>query len=534
MADSSIKVVPGHTGRPDVFLPPTINNRVERRCLFTIAVGDKYKWMFDITVPFMRSYCKRYDIDFIVVDDSYRKDEHPCYMKQFINTLWWRYDRVCYVDSDILITPHAPNIFEHTPKDKCGAFRELEYSGHAEMEKRRNQMNIDYMSTYSEAYNQKMKELGLPVVSLPENLGERYYNAGVFICSKETCPHIPPVGGVMQLPTSNHYDQNYFNMMILKHKIPMHDLGYMWNRRRGSKIKTQPNPLDAYFVHYLGLNQKSNLRRDAVMLQNKLRIPNEPESISNARKPSVINPAPIISNSRRRCLFTIAVGAEYKWMFNITLPLMKEYCTKYNLDFFIADDSWRKNEHPCYMKQLINWLLWRYDQVLYMDADILIMPNSPNIFDCVPIGKCGAYQVPEQAEILRKKQSEYLDEYNKRMWLSDREEMTIPEKYMERFYNAGMFLCDRTCNPHRPPVADVMHIHTTTHYDQMYFNLMINGHDIPMVNVPEVWNKSVNKRLHTSSEYLLKDGYFIHYMGNESKKRLPTDYQYLLHRNQKK
>jgi hypothetical protein len=255
-------IVSGHTGKPDIYHPPIIEDRPERRCLFTIAVGDKYQWMFDITIPYMRAYCERHGIDFIVVDDNYRKDEHPCYMKQFINTLWWRYDRVCYVDSDVLIMPHAPNIFEHTPADKCSAFREISYSERPEEIERRNRMSYDYITLYADAYNAAMVDMGYDEVPLPDNLGEYYYNAGIFVCTKETCPHVAPVGGIMQLPTSNHYDQNYFNMMVIKHNIPMHDFGYKWNRRRGAHVAESLNPMNSYFVHYLGLGQKDKLPMD--------------------------------------------------------------------------------------------------------------------------------------------------------------------------------------------------------------------------------------------------------------------------------
>lgn len=263
-------IVEGHTGIPDIYHPPTIAGRPERRCLFTIAVGDPFKWMFDITIPYMRDYCSRHDIDFILVDDMYRKDEHPCYMKQFINTLWWRYDRVCYVDSDVLIMPHAPNIFDYTPHDKCSAFREVSYSDRPEEIARRNQMSFDYISLYAEAYNAAMREMGYDEVPLPDNLGEYYYNAGIFVCTKETCPHVVPVGGVMQLPTSNHYDQNYFNMMIIKHQIPMYDFGYRWNRRRGAHVAESLNPLDSYFVHYLGRGQKDKLPMDIKKLNKRI------------------------------------------------------------------------------------------------------------------------------------------------------------------------------------------------------------------------------------------------------------------------
>jgi hypothetical protein len=262
-------VVAGHTGKPDIYHPPTIAERPERRCLFTIAVGDKYQWMFDITIPYMRAYCERHGIDFIVVDDNYRRDEHPCFMKQFINTLWWRYDRVCYVDSDVLIMPHAPNIFEHTPADKCSAFREVSYSERPDEIARRNQMSVDYITLYAEAYNAAMRDMDYDEVSLPDNLGEYYYNAGIFVCTKETCPHVVPVGGIMQLPTSNHFDQNYFNMMIIKHNIPMFDFGYKWNRRRGAHVAESLNPLHSYFVHYLGLGQKDKLPMDIKRMVKK-------------------------------------------------------------------------------------------------------------------------------------------------------------------------------------------------------------------------------------------------------------------------
>ena len=227
--------------------PEPVKRAHERRAILTIAVGTSLQWLFDITIPTMRAYAERCGADLIVADDNWRNNEHPCYMKQIINSLWWRYDRVLYLDADIEIMPDAPNIFEVVPADKLGMYNEAGLYTNRQAR----------MQAYIEAYNALVSEpIGLDLYD------GTYYNAGMFLCSKDTNPHRPPVDGIMRVATSGNYDNTYVNAMIAKHQIPVHQLDWRWNRliTANEEAGTTDMREGAYFVHYASDRAKDMLR----------------------------------------------------------------------------------------------------------------------------------------------------------------------------------------------------------------------------------------------------------------------------------
>jgi hypothetical protein len=99
-------------------IPPGKSGNV----LATIAIGEQY------LQPFMKyayhtweMYCRRHDLGLILFDEDLISPDHPKWKK----ATWQKYligdavtksslsvNNVCYLDTDILISPLAPNIFE--------------------------------------------------------------------------------------------------------------------------------------------------------------------------------------------------------------------------------------------------------------------------------------------------------------------------------------------------------------------------------------------------------------------------------------
>ena len=63
----------------------------------------------------MSKYAKESNADFFVFKEENTFSDIPMLERFRISELLDKYDRVLYLDSDIIITPHAPNIFEHYP-----------------------------------------------------------------------------------------------------------------------------------------------------------------------------------------------------------------------------------------------------------------------------------------------------------------------------------------------------------------------------------------------------------------------------------
>jgi len=86
-------------------------------------------------------------------------------------------------------------------------------------------------------------------------------------------------------------------------------------------------------------------------------------------------------------IVTVAIGdVPY---FKYAEPLMRHYAKKIGADFIVIDNRSMPDRKPNIEKWRTYHLLDKYVKVLYLDADILINPNSPNIFELVGMGVIG-------------------------------------------------------------------------------------------------------------------------------------------------
>lgn len=97
----------------DVSAPLTNPNAI-----ITVAAGNDYERLLEVSVPLMEEYAKRVQADVIVLTGrtqgwwGLEKLRMTPYVEQ--------YERSLFVDCDVLIKPDAPNIFEHVPSGHIG------------------------------------------------------------------------------------------------------------------------------------------------------------------------------------------------------------------------------------------------------------------------------------------------------------------------------------------------------------------------------------------------------------------------------
>ena len=100
----------------------------------------------------------------------------------------------------------------------------------------------------------------------------------------------------------------------------------------------------------------------------------------------------------KKALVTLAIGKKYESMFKKNCyATWKAYTEKHNHDLVVIsnvlDASLRaKNRSPAWQKCLIlsQDTIKKYSQVAWVDADIIINPRSPDIFDNTPLEMIGA------------------------------------------------------------------------------------------------------------------------------------------------
>jgi len=83
---------------------------------------------------------------------------------------------------------------------------------------------------------------------------------------------------------------------------------------------------------------------------------------------------------------------------HITLPTFETYASKIRADLVVVEDDHHKFNYPTPHFLLFEcfdyFLSKQYSQMLYLDLDIKIKKNAPNVFDQYPSGFCIAEDLP--------------------------------------------------------------------------------------------------------------------------------------------
>jgi hypothetical protein len=198
------------------------------RAIVTITCGDFYRQMAAITHPTIKAYADRLGADFIVWDD-YDGHTIPHYKKLELGGLLRRYERVLYIDTDILVRSDAPDIFAIVPDDSLGALEEGQYYAD------RKEWTLHYMNS-----------IGYE----PQDWDGRYFNAGVLVLSQAHRDLFvrPPV------EIDNFREQTHLNVLFTMNRTKIFDLPYRLNRIYCMDGFYGEQRFDSYFLHYAGIN----------------------------------------------------------------------------------------------------------------------------------------------------------------------------------------------------------------------------------------------------------------------------------------
>ena len=135
----------------------------KKYAVVTIAIGDYYQKLAKTTHPLIKNYTIKINADFIVWKDS-GNWTLPHYRKLDIKDLLHKYDRVLYIDTDILIRDDAPNLFDIVPEDSVGMLNEAQFT----------ERSLGMFQSFC-------AEVGYPL----KNWNGKYYNSGVMVISRQ-------------------------------------------------------------------------------------------------------------------------------------------------------------------------------------------------------------------------------------------------------------------------------------------------------------------------------------------------------------
>ena len=99
----------------------------ERRAVLTIVNGEKYKAIWERVEPYFIAYAEKCDAELIVMSEGDVPSAHWLKFGMY-DLLHKQFDRIAFIDADILIRPDTPSLFDIVPEDQFGIFNEGFYT----------------------------------------------------------------------------------------------------------------------------------------------------------------------------------------------------------------------------------------------------------------------------------------------------------------------------------------------------------------------------------------------------------------------
>jgi hypothetical protein len=198
-----------------------------KKLVLTIAIGDDYQKLSKLTHPSIKAYAKRIGADFHSVDQIAMSETTPHWEKFQIYHYLDHYDRILYIDTDIIVRDDTPNLFDIVPETHLGIFNEGKFTNRS----------IDLIIDVCKAYK----------VTLDKWDG-RYFNTGVMVISK----YHKSLFKKPKKEISNFFEQSYLNMLIAKRETDIFELTHKFNRMTCVDRFTGEERFDSYLIHYAG------------------------------------------------------------------------------------------------------------------------------------------------------------------------------------------------------------------------------------------------------------------------------------------
>jgi lipopolysaccharide biosynthesis glycosyltransferase len=194
-------------------------------------------------------------------------------------------------------------------------------------------------------------------------------------------------------------------------------------------------------------------------------------------------------------VFTISIGEYHQKIAKYTIPSIKKYAEKIGADFINIKEVKKEYITQKWNKFHIHELLNDYKRILYLDIDLIIREDCPNLFDVVPENKLGMFNEGRYSSRL-----DYL------IQASEYYKEELP-KWNGKFYNSGVMVISRKHKHIFAMPRGVDFVET----DQPYINLRIQKDKIDMFDLHYDFNRM--DILDSFCGISRLNSYIIHYAG---------------------
>jgi hypothetical protein len=113
-------------------------------------------------------------------------------------------------------------------------------------------------------------------------------------------------------------------------------------------------------------------------------------------------PPPAVTPTRDRLVVTIVIGDDAEQLHAATGQSQKAYAEQIGADYHVIRGRTQDPRMPCAEKWRVKDYVPHYPGgTVYLDADVFVMPDTPDILDATPLGHVGMVDVLPQTPNLR-------------------------------------------------------------------------------------------------------------------------------------
>jgi hypothetical protein len=221
-----------------------------RRCVLNIAAGDKAKREHEITRNNHRAYAEQCCAEYREILRDAIPDFPPA-VKYMASKVAAEYDQLLFLDTDTVVMPLAPNIFDEVPLGRWGVVDE----GNLLVDESWNETNQRDADRVCHALN-------IPTIRLM-----RFINSGVMLMPPDASRWYSPPN--KPVPRFWCFEQLYLSMRTQIDRAPLIELDPRWNWCAAWRYFNERKP-HAFIVHYAGIEGRDGMLRE--LLQENLRV----------------------------------------------------------------------------------------------------------------------------------------------------------------------------------------------------------------------------------------------------------------------
>lgn len=217
--------------------------------------------MTAITHPIITDYAKRCKADFRRIEGDppvITDDNHPHWRIAHLYNYYDEYDRILCLDSDIVITPSCPNLFEEVPEDAIGS-------------------TFEDVGSRARPRRQSIKDIQKKFGDIGWEKG--YINTGVLVTSKMHRDIFLPIDG--KYYTAFGSDDVHIGYQTNKMGFRIHRLSFKFNHMTmfSESWNNNANRFESYIIHYAGrgqfnqrLSRIENIKEDTKRLWKQYQV----------------------------------------------------------------------------------------------------------------------------------------------------------------------------------------------------------------------------------------------------------------------